>query len=564
MRPLIFLATRTFVNGIKRALGSANRLIGLIFIGGYWLWYLFNPAFGSARPMSFSRTGAPFHFDFPIAVVLDGLFFASFALLSLPLLTMIANYNRVMRPADVDVLFPTPVSPKVVMGFRIVRDYLGTLLLPFFFLLFSRRYIPIQEFTGALDKPDAGSLLGRSWTLAWLLLALTWTAIGYAATLFINRSDLASTRNKRILDWSISGITILSLGFVALMLRQELSWASAVRIVESPLLRIIYFPATLAAAVALGPVANVGLSITAALALVAISVGFFKLAASQVGWMYDQAAVKGFENQESIALRKSGDMSGLIAMQARAGKIKAGRKGWLHKLKLKGAWAMLWREFIVQRRSARGGLLVLSLVSLLYSVLPIIITASLSERRMHDATTGYMILLFQCLGVFMGAMTQAQTGFLEFMRRVDLLKPLPFTSLTLVVSEIFGKSLIPILVSWTGSLVALAIKPQLWSYLFSSAVFVPSLAGLLTAATLVILLLFPEIDDPTQRSFRGLMSLLAIVLANLPGVLALIGLTFLTKQILIGAVAAVGVNALMIVGLGYLAGNLYMNFNPNE
>jgi hypothetical protein len=549
------------VNGFRRALGSPNRLIGLIFIGGYWLYYLFNPLFGSARQNDFGPQ--TFHFIFPAERVIDALAFAAFALLSLPLISSVNGYNRTMRPADVDVLFPTPVDARIVMGFRFFRDYVGALLFPLIILLFSRRYIPINGLLGALNRPDAGSKLGTSWSFAWLLLALVWTAVGYAATLFINRSDLASDRNKRILNWSLNGLVLFTAGYIALGLRQELSWESALRIAESPVLRILHLPATLATAVALAPIGNVVFGLVSALALCGI-IGFGVSAAlSQVSWMYDQAAVKGFESQASVAARKTGDPTAVLLDQARRGKLKAGRSGFVQRLKMQGGWALLWKEILWQRRTMRTGFVVLTLVSITYSLIPIFIVAGIGKTRGQDAVGG-MIIGFQALGVFMGTMSTAQTGFLEFMRRVDLLKPLPFSAMTLVLFEIFGKAMMAVLISWAAILVAFVFRPDLWQYLLASAMFTPTLAVLLTGSNLLILLFFPGVDDPTQRSFRGLMTMLGIALANIPGVLALLGPTLLTHQILLGAALALLVNSGMIAGLSFGCGKLYESYNPSE
>ena len=43
MRPLVFLTVRSFVNGVKRALTSGKRLVGLLFFAGYYFWLVFRP-----------------------------------------------------------------------------------------------------------------------------------------------------------------------------------------------------------------------------------------------------------------------------------------------------------------------------------------------------------------------------------------------------------------------------------------------------------------------------------------------------------------------------------------
>jgi hypothetical protein len=294
-------------------------------------------------------------------------------------------------------------------------------------------------------------------------------------------------------------------------------------------------------------------------------VAFFNLAVSQVSWMYDQAAVKGFESIESSQLRRSGDMAGLLAHQARMGKLRAGRQGWLQRVRVAGAWTMIWRELILQRRSARTGFIFVTLIALVYSLLPVfLISVATSSRHRTEDFMGYLVFGFQALGIFMSSMSMSQTGFIEFLRRVDVLKPLPFSSQTLVIAEMFGKSIIPIFLCWFGSIVTIGFHPELWPYILGAMAFMPSLAGVLTGITLVILLLFPDIDDPTQRSFRGLVTLLGIALTMMPGALALLGIVVLFHQFLLAALVATALNVAMIAGLGFIAGYQYMHYNPSE
>ncbi len=92
----------------------------------------------------------------------------------------------------------------------------------------------------------------------------------------------------------------------------------------------------------------------------------------------------------------------------------------------------------------------------------------------------------------------------------------------------------------------------------------PSLAVMLSSAVLVVTLLFPEINDPTQRGFRGLMQLLGIALAIAPGLSVFIGLTIWTKTPLPGAFLGTVLNLAVAGGLTAAAGYLYLGFNPTE
>src|SRR5690348_15236021 len=130
MRPLFFLTFRSLINGLKRSVTSPKRLITTAAILMYYFWWFVRPLMGSS--VGFRGTGVVY--DFPALDLLDAIVFCGFAGLSLVLALGLFGYRSAFKPADVDVLFPTPVSPRTVLVFRIVRDYLGTLLIPLFLI----------------------------------------------------------------------------------------------------------------------------------------------------------------------------------------------------------------------------------------------------------------------------------------------------------------------------------------------------------------------------------------------------------------------------------------------
>jgi hypothetical protein len=165
---------------------------------------------------------------------------------------------------------------------------------------------------------------------------------------------------------------------------------------------------------------------------------------------------------------------------------------------------------------------------------------------------------------FMVATMTSQTGFTELLRRVDLQKPLPFGPQKIVLSEVIAKAMPAMIVPILCSLVGAAMFPQAWRDVVAGAIFFPSLAAVICALVCVIVLLFPEIDDVSQRGFRGLMMLLGLLIVGTPGVLAFIGIGALTKSTIIGAVPGSIINIFVAFGLTLVGGSLYASFNPSE
>ncbi len=277
---------------------------------------------------------------------------------------------------------------------------------------------------------------------------MVWTIFGYATTLFVNRSNLASDRNAKILSRATLILVLGTLGYVLYGLSREMSWNTAIRLADSNFLRVPYFLAHLGSMFALGPITGIGNSVFAGLAFLALMALGFAIALSQVGWMYDQAAVRGFETTESVRLRRTGDIAGMLADQARRGKLRTGRKTWLHRLRVRPWAAMIWREAVVQRRSFRGSAVFGLIIAVAYSLMPILMSAITGNRGHVSAQAlGGIFLVCQGMGVFMFIMTTASTGYVELLRRIDLLKPLPFSPARLMVVEVFAKTFVPITVS---------------------------------------------------------------------------------------------------------------------
>src|SRR5579862_3844065 len=119
MRPLVFLFTRSFANGVKRSLTSPKRTLSLIFFALYYIGLIMRPWEPTAAPPRIHVLSL----SLPSRSVVDGVVFGVMSFASLIMMSGVLTYRGGFRPADVDVLFATPVQPRVVLAFRIVRDY---------------------------------------------------------------------------------------------------------------------------------------------------------------------------------------------------------------------------------------------------------------------------------------------------------------------------------------------------------------------------------------------------------------------------------------------------------
>ncbi len=80
-----------------------------------------------------------------------------------------------------------------------------------------------------------------------------------------------------------------------------------------------------------------------------------------------------------------------------------------------------------------------------------------------------------------------------------------------------------------GAALATGMVPELWPFALSSLLIVPLYGISLIAVVGLVTLLFPDVDDATQRGFRGLMTLLGMVIVTVPTALVLVPLVFLLR-----------------------------------
>ncbi|MEZ0327855.1 MAG: putative ABC exporter domain-containing protein [Fimbriimonas sp.] len=538
---------------------SPQRLIGLLVVLAYYFNFLFRP-FGTRDQMPRPPGTMPL-LEFPRVEVIDGIVFGIFAMISLFLMMGALTPRGGFRQADVDVLFPTPVNPKIVLVFRLAREYFFTLLFPLLIAVLSGR-AGVSVMQTLFRGHETANVSGGNLMLAWFLLSFMWVCIGFGLSMFVNRSDERSDLNKKVINAVIFGSLIVAVLFIGFKLKADPTLDTALELSHHPLLRAIFFGATFATQMVAGPLQGLQwLPLVGGASLIGLSTLGIWLAMTQAGYMYDQAAAKGFDSVNLRKLQRSGDTYGMVAEQARLGKVKKGRvAGWVSRQKMTGGSALLWKEMLLQTRGAMWQYYLMGPMVLLLVLMPLY---GLAHRDRISAEVP-MLLTFQALGVFIITLNNATSGFIELLRRVDVQKPLPFTPSAIVFWEILAKCIPTSIVATIASAGAIIIDSRLWAAAIACVVLMPTVAMILTSVVLLVTILFPDVDDAAQRSFRGLMMLLGCVIVSLPGVAIMGVLLYLKVNPLIAALPIVGLNIGITGAVAAMAGGLYAGFNPSE
>lgn len=564
MKPLAFLVSRSLVNGIRRAFSSARRVIGLLVMLAYYYNFIMRPFSQTpAVPVTPGRSPLAGKFEYHPQYLEAGIF-GVFALLTLLMMLSSFRPRGGFRPADIDVLFPTPLNPKVVVGFRILRDYLITLFFPIFVALCSGRGARLESLNFLSHFPaNQAHLAGRLLTFAYFLLSLFWVTVGFASGIALGRDEQNSDRNFKLTNWSIFIVVLAVIAYASIRISGSPSVETAVAVSQNPLLRIVFFTATGATQIAMAPMGGSwlwgGLSVVA---IAATIVGCVRFTLNHSSFLYDQAASKP-ATIDAAKMRQAGDTYGLMAQQATKGKIKRGRISQrIAKIRVRGATALIWKELVLHTRTGLWQYILFGPIAIMLVLAPVM---ARSESQLdNSAIIDGLFLGMLGLVAFIVSSINTQSGFIELLRRGDFLKPLPFGPTRTVFWEVAAKTLPTLLISVIASVAVILFKPALILTAISGIFLAPSLALVLSGGSLIVILLFPEVDDPTQRGFRGLMNLLGAVIVASPTVLVIGGAVFFKAPVVLAAVPMIAINVLIAVGLSAIAGGLYGSYNPSE
>lgn len=561
-KPLLFLTFRSFFNGIKRSLTTPRRLISLILFVGYYFMFFVRPAMGPSR-MPEMPNAVVGQFEFPPLVLIDAVSWTILAALSMLLLMGVTSANAGYKPADVDMLFPTPISPKTLLIFRIFRDYLITLFLPLFVALLGLRPARMgwEAVFRNMPNPEYSGMTLRFLLIAWMLMSLGWVMISYAVSLFVNRSDQRADFNRRMVAAILFLVFLGVAGYIGWTVYRSTDWQDLVRASQHPALRTVFFMASLANLMVLAPFTGaMGDAAIGAAGLLVVCYAAFRVSMSQAHWMYDQAAIKAFNKTNVRELQRSGDLIGMAAERAKSkgGKRKA---TFVNRWVMRGPWALIWKDILIQGRSMMGIMLILGTISIGLGIMPALIPVRSGRAEM---AVGPMILVMQLTIVFMITMNIAMGGAIEVLKRVDLQRPLPFLPWQIVFMEVASKAVLvfaPVVISL---IVTVILKPVFWAYAAAALLAVFGVSLLMSACVFLTTLLFPDVDDPTQRQFRGLVMMISFVIFGFFPIGAMVGLLALKLHPVFAGAVAGGMGLAISVGLAVVSGYLYSNFNPTE
>lgn len=539
-----------------RSLKSPRRMIATLFFIG-WFFLTIGRSFQSGK-ITKSVQSLPVSGDLLYAIS-----FGVFLLITIISFMTVGNSLTLMfKSPDVDVLFPTPVPPKKLLALRVIRDTITSTLVPvlIYFVMFARvGGEMIQSFQRGEGAGKDVNLVVPASVLAWVLLSSFFASMGYCSALYFSRGTEQSDRAGRLARAVVGGFVLLALGFAGLQMQTH-GVSVLTSLAKHPLIATIFFPATLAAKVGSAPVTGDYTTAAFAMAaLIGLTVLCYKLAARSVDWLYDISTTSTSKFSAQLEAAKSQDMVSQAANRARQGKVKV-RDTVLSRWSPRGPMALVWKEAIIFGRTQKATWILMLLMSAG-------MTGFLSQVMLSkgDGSREVLVMATAGLMIFSGSLMFGQTGFMQMLKLGDIQKPLPFSTGQVVFFEMLGKSIPPLVLPLAMGVAAAVMNSTMIDAGLAIWLLGSGLTLLLMSLNALVMLLFPEHDDPTQRSLRGIVTMLATAICCAPPI-AIFGAARVYGQIpySVAALIPTGVALGIAVLVTSATGRLYATFNPSE
>jgi hypothetical protein len=569
-RVLLFLTVRVMVNSFRRAFENPLRAVLTILVLGFivcgWGSALLGMLIEPVRP---PRTPSPM-LD-PMAALGRSMVIVLALHLAYIVLGLLPSFSRgffsYFVEGDVHFLFPTPIQPLTLFrGLLFVRGAIGTvalmLMLIIYLLMLGGRSM---RQLAMVATPQAGSWALLAYPLLFLVMSLALLWLGVAIRLMeMHRPRLLTWFWVGIVGWALVGVGLV-VGRVWFLVQQtdESLFAALQAGIEWLPVTLWLLPARALSDAMLvvyrGWTPAIGLGL---LFWLGVLLWADRRIVRNTGYLYELASVLA-QRSTRLRLARSDPMRAayqraLERMSERARPVRTLR--WLERWTPRGVWALLWRDLLLSWRLQGWGLVLMLLLLVALPTLPLGLMRyftgkdSLAAAKAIYLMMQYMIMLMMAVGSYY--------GIIDLLRRVELQKPLPFSSCEVVLVESLPTALLVLAMQLMVALLAILLFPQAWGFWLGMGLVVASFAPVLQMAMWMLAMLNPDPNDYTQRLVLGLLMFPTILLAGLPGgLILLVGLLLKVPLVLVALLVVLGN---LSVGALFVAINsrLYERFSP--
>lgn len=554
MKPLIYLELRQFVNSVKNTARSPKRLIPTLLIGA-WIaaWFLqsllFFTGHGSIDP------AASLPISESLAEQRTLIETALFLVLSVgSVMVMYGAFSSglmVFSVAQIDFMFPTPISRRKVLLVKLIRDYSKYV----FWVVFVFMFVGSPMFRSVQASIFPWGIVSIAAVVALLVLV-----VNVAHTInVVFTFGYEKLRQARLLIKAALVVIPSSAAayWLFLFAKSHDSLASLISAGNSPVMNGIFAPARWCAELCLAPLVGVTPDEWMHFWLLwALAGGSLALLLSRRENIYEPSlgiSVKFAKRRRMASARSFADLR-VEALREKGAKHVKGVAIPAFGL---GATAFLWKNLLLRHRIHRSQIIYMLLAPLLIVCL---IGRFVTEPSLARYVPGLMIYIVWILSMM------AQTEMRNDLKYANTVKSMPIAAWKIMSAQIAGSVLYLAGGTALFSLYLwMLLPPARGEVLVACAVASPFIGFANISASTISGLLYPETRDFAQNYLCGMIGFLMSSIAMAPTVVLSLVTHFLLGWPMYLTVVLVCV-ANMIVGMAgvTISGAIFRRFDPTS
>ena len=549
MSILLYLEARQIVNYARITLRSPKRLIPAILVV-LWMLMFIGPQMmlrlmGTRHPISvLSFTMPP---QIPIAL---------FALLSIVMIYKVHksfSEGMVTFPlADIDFLFPTPISRRTILGLRLLGLYARVgLYVAFFGFIFGYQLSMVAPTSVGI------SISGIALILFAVFVVNICTTINLVATFREAKKWWLSYAVR----WLAYGLLIFVLGDLLLGYMQAGSLAqSAVATFKHPLVTTSLLPAKWTADIALSPFTGWKPGYGGELlGMWALALGSLALVLSRNENPYEPSLMI---SARAAAIRSAVRRGGFGKLRTEMQKFrpKETRAGIAIPPFGRGAIALLWKSLNTTMRTSGTALMAVPFIAAI--VLGGLRLAAPQEVGVREIQTIATVLIGYLLFISSTIMLHSFRGDLK---QANILRPMPIPAWQVIALQGVHSTLISTAIAWVVViLISIFYGLNVQSPLTIAVLALPFAAYASLCWQAVAAVIYPNPEDPTQQFVGNMLSGFAgfVTIGPVVGIGALGWLFHL--GVVIPAMMIAAFSTGMAIGGILLSSWLYKRFDPTD
>lgn len=549
MRVLLFLQARHLINTVRLTFRTPKRLIPVVLIA-VWLAMVVLPQMILGRSMRYPMAGmAPMtNTSAWPAMVMFLSVFAGYLLLRAFSESMI-----VFGMPEIDTLFPTPMSRRTIMAFKLVQVSLKTCG---YLLFLVAVLLPSFRVWLAL-----GSL---SYLSVWLSVSL-FTAVLINLTTSINLAATFRGGNRWWFAWIVRGAIYSIAVFILVSVSNGYRHthdlqASLHSVIFHPALFLILTPMKWTADLALAqPSAWLTRFVTDFAGMILLMLGSYVLVLTRPENPYEPSLSISMRFAQMRAARRSGNLSRLRS-ERWLDRRRPTSVTWSIPPFGRGAVALIWKNINAVARTSREPFIVFLLIAGIgLPATQILLPGKMTTDMVNH---GALIALFYYVWIAANIMFQ---GFRDDVKQANMLKPMPIPAWKIVaVLPVHGVIILSVVAWCAVAIIAFSYGVPRTSPLVPFSILLPVVSYAVLSSQVWVAILYPDWSDLSQRSIAGVLMMFVYMFSlGLPaGAGIVLWLLHAGLPILIVAVSALSA-VVSVVGIA-LSAAAYAKYDPTN